>query len=93
MNEQKKIDIISSILDHPQWEAKYLFELIKELVDLEGNNRFSFKTNTAYILNTYFQHTKKDSIVDGKAFEFIRKEHDNPSIKHGFIKITFEVIE
>jgi hypothetical protein len=32
MNKQQKLDIISSILDHPQWEAEYLFELIMAVV-------------------------------------------------------------
>ncbi len=51
----------------------------------------SFRTNTAYILNMYFQNTKKSSFVDGQAFEFIRKEHD--AHRGRFIKVTFEVVD
>lgn len=32
MDKQKAIDIIRSILDHPQWEAPYLFELIESII-------------------------------------------------------------
>lgn len=51
----------------------------------------SYNTNTSYLLNMYFQNTKKDSPVDGQAFEFIRKQHDEN--RGRYIKVTFEVVE
>lgn len=55
------------------------------------DNLISYKTNTAYILNMYLQNAKEDSIVDGEAYAFIRKEHEKHNGK--FIKVTFEVVE
>lgn len=91
MDSQKSIDIIRSILDHPQWEASYLYELIEEVMKSNTERKFSFTTNTAYLLNMYYQHTKEDSVVDGKAYAFIRKEHDKQD--RNLIRVTYEVIK
>lgn len=88
-------EIALRLLEMDDGVSRVEFTPIYDETDLD-QDKISFTTNTAYIINQYMQHQNPDSCVDGKAYAWVRKKHDegNKSRKpEEFIRVTFEVIK
>ena len=58
-------------------------------------NKISIVTNTAYLMNMWFQKGYETRIVDGDVLKFIKQHHEKDwkdMTGNRFMKVTFEVV-
>lgn len=62
--------------------------------DYLKQKQITITTNECYILNQWIRHATKESVVDGKLFDFVSKHRENDIQKKQdhFYKVTFKLI-